>query len=598
MISFIIEDRYFNKFTIKIFLIFITLSMHSFVTYAQIIPIDDIKEEQIRIQQLYHGSIYSTFTNRPVWNDIYASYMNHDTGHFGIWSQNLNSKEYQLDEIPGFQIGVYQPSIGITMNSNVPYGWNNESAWFGRGFNTDFSGGLWISSDFLTITFLPQFTTHQNRDFETPRFIPIDDEGNFLYRAEGIGDIIDRPFRFGPDSFTSFSFGYTSIRAHYKQLEVGYSNEPMWWGGSVMYPLMMSNNAPGMQHFFIGTRAPVKIPYIGKIEFKYIGAFPEDSGYFQENNFVDNTDNLNSASSENENNWSNNRFLNGINLAYSPAFAPNFIIGWSRAIYTYLDEDGLKPSDLGMIFDPILLKNFLDKRGPLDMMRPRNHLTSVYTRWIWPESQFELYGEYFRDDFSWDSRDFLMEPRHNSGYSFGLQKLVVAPYAHFYRINLEFTNMTPSLIQEVRLQNYYYTHPVISEGHTNRGQLLGAAIGPGSNSQYLSIDSYQDWGRFGLYIRRLADNNHFHFNYDRSLNRPEEFRQGYGDYWRNRTDLTLGIRLLKQYNNFLFQSDLSWTKLYNYGRFDYGQFGGLNISNFDPYDVTNTQFRISVEYQF
>ena len=96
----------------------------------------------------------------------------------------------------------------------------------------------------------------------------------------------------------------------------------------------------------------------------------------------------------------------------------------------------------------------------------------------------------------------------------------------------------------------------------------------------------------------MADNNHFHYNYDRFLNRPEEFRNGYGDYWRNRIDLTLGGRGLIKLYDFLLTAELSWTKLFNYGRFDYGKFGGLNVTNFEPYDKTNLQFQLSVTYLF
>src|SRR5690625_5072133 len=77
-----------------------------------------------------------------------------------------------------------------------------------------------------------------------------------------------------------------------------------------------------------------------------------------------------------------------------------------------------------------------------------------------------------------------MEPRHNSGYALGVIKLVEAPLADFYKLHVEFTNMTPGFIQEVRPQNYYYTNEEIRQGHTNRGHLLGAAIGPGSNPVY------------------------------------------------------------------------------------------------------------------
>ncbi len=567
------------KLFISLFLAGLSLLLSAQATLSQSIPIDHLKEEQIRIQQLRHGTLFSSFTNRPVWNGIYDRYMELDPAQ-GIWGQKINTPEYDIGF--SFRAGIYEPTFQITANSDVPYGDNNEAAWYGRGLNSEFKAGLWITSDYLTITFRPQLVSQTNIDFEEPRFIPTDEEGNFQYVSEGIGNIIDRPFRFGSESFNTVSIGYTSVRLHYKMIEAGVSNEPLWWGSMSKYPLLLSNNAPGMRHFFAGTRSPLRIPYVGKFELKWLGAFPEDSDYF-----------IYQPEEEPQ-----DRFMTGINISYSPGIAPNLHLGFSRVVHTILENGLLTGEDLGIILDPFLLKNFLDTRGPLDNLKPRNHLNSIYARWVWPESRIELFGEFYREDFAYDSRDLLMEPRHNSGYAFGIQKLFNAPLANFYKAHVEFTNMTPSYLQEVRPQNYYYTHPTIRQGHTHRGQVLGAAIGPGSNSQFFSLDGYWNYGRAGLFVRRLADNNHFHYQFDRSLNRPEEFRQGFGDYWRNRTDLTIGGRGMFFYKQILVSGELSWTKLFNYGRFDYGRFGGLNIANFEPYDITNVQFQVSVSYFF
>lgn len=579
-----ISKQIFNKSVsfklfISLLLIGLSLLFSAQATLSQSIPIDHLKEEQIRIQQLRHGTLYSSFTNRPVWNGIYDRYMELDPVQ-GIWGQKINTPEYDIGF--SFRAGIYEPTFQITANSDVPYGDNNEAAWYGRGLNSEFKAGLWIKSDYLTITFRPQLVSQTNIDFEEPRFIPTDEEGNFQYVSEGIGNIIDRPFRFGSESFNTVSIGYTSVRLHYKMIEAGVSNEPLWWGSMSKYPLLLSNNAPGMRHFFAGTRSPLRIPYVGKFELKWLGAFPEDSDYF-----------IYQPEEEPQ-----DRFMTGINISYSPGIAPNLHLGFSRVVHTILENGLLTGEDLGIILDPFLLKNFLDTRGPLDNLKPRNHLNSIYARWVWPESRIELFGEFYREDFAYDSRDLLMEPLHNSGYAFGIQKLFDAPLANFYKAHVEFTNMTPSYLQEVRPQNYYYTHPTIRQGHTHRGQVLGAAIGPGSNSQFFSLDGYWNYGRAGLFVRRLADNNHFHYQFDRSLNRPEEFRQGFGDYWRNRTDLTIGGRGMFFYKQILVSGELSWTKLFNYGRFDYGRFGGLNIANFEPYDITNVQFQVSVSYFF
>src|SRR5690625_6141946 len=87
----------------------------------------------------------------------------------GFWTRPLNQKRYELGST--IQAGVYQPAIKITSNSDVPYGENNEAAWYGRGLNSEFTAGIWVTSDYVTATFRPQFSIHENRAFETPRFI-------------------------------------------------------------------------------------------------------------------------------------------------------------------------------------------------------------------------------------------------------------------------------------------------------------------------------------------------------------------------------------------------------------------------------------------
>jgi hypothetical protein len=49
----------------------------------------------------------------------------------------------------------------------------------------------------------------------------------------------------------------------------------------------------------------------------------------------------------------------------------------------------------------------------------------------------------------------------------------------------------------------WYTSPRVVQGYTNEGQSLGAAIGPGSSSQYVGIDYMaRDW-QAGLFIERV-----------------------------------------------------------------------------------------------
>lgn len=57
---------------------------------------------------------------------------------------------------------------------------------------------------------------------------------------------------------------------------------------------------------------------------------------------------------------------------------------------------------------------------------------------------------------------------------------------------LEITNLECSQDYDRVISWYstFYAHHIITQGHTNRGQWLGAGIGTGENSQYLGFKLY------------------------------------------------------------------------------------------------------------
>ena len=57
----------------------------------------------------------------------------------------------------------------------------------------------------------------------------------------------------------------------------------------------------------------------------------------------------------------------------------------------------------------------------------------------------------------------------------------------------------------------YYRHHVVIQGYTNLGQVMGAAIGPGSNSQFLQVSCYTHWGYIGPRIQRIAYDQDYYF---------------------------------------------------------------------------------------
>lgn len=254
---------------------------------AQPIPVGSIQEQQYRILQLLSDSTIQTSMNgRPIWNITYQKIFDDpkiQQYKNSWWAQPL--KAYEVNLSKHWRFGIYDPVITSTFNSRLPYGGNNGSAWYGRGFNEEFQGGFYLTSRFFTATFRPHISYSQNTSFPVPRFIPRDNNGNVEYSSiiNHSGTRIDMPFRFGPNSFTDFDWGLTSVSIHYKSIAAGISKGTLWWGPSVQNALMLSNNAPGLKHAFFGTREPIVLPFgIGKLEFKLIWAEPQDSKYFPE----------------------------------------------------------------------------------------------------------------------------------------------------------------------------------------------------------------------------------------------------------------------------------------------------------------------------
>jgi len=81
----------------------------------------------------------------------------------------------------------------------------------------------------------------------------------------------------------------------------------------------------------------------------------------------------------------------------------------------------------------------------------------------------------------------------------------------------ELISITAEITQLVRTQDAdsgggsYYIHNVVKQGYTHLGQIMGAAIGPGSNSQFLQVNYYTQWGYIGACIQRIAYDQDYYF---------------------------------------------------------------------------------------
>ena len=62
----------------------------------------------------------------------------------------------------------------------------------------------------------------------------------------------------------------------------------------------------------------------------------------------------------------------------------------------------------------------------------------------------------------------------------------------------------------VRNAGSWYEHSFVYDGYTNKGEVLGSSIGPGSNSHYFSLNKINLDNRIGVAIEVIDQDNDFY----------------------------------------------------------------------------------------
>jgi hypothetical protein len=200
----------------------------------------------------------------------------------------------------------------------------------------------------------------------------------------------------------------------------------------------------------------------------------------------------------------NRRWLDGIGVIFSPRFAPTLYLGAFRLFYKYLPVNGLRPRDVLALFQP-LEKSAL---GPnAHITDAADQIASLTARWVFPQSGFEIYGEWARNDHSWDTRDFILQPDHATGRLLGLQKVFLGRDG-FLRVGFESIALPAPELSSPREGPTWYIHQEIVEGYTQRGQIIGAAVGPAGSGTYLLVDEFRPWGRVGTALSVARDDDY------------------------------------------------------------------------------------------
>jgi hypothetical protein len=374
------------------------------------------------------------------------------------------------------RIGIYDVASRSVVNSAFPSGGNDGALWAGRGVSTSVDAGVELRVWGSRLTIAPSLVYAQNAAFP----LALVTTSGFTHVANAdYTDKIDLPQRMGTGRVLRIDPGQTALRLAVGPFAVGVSTENEWWGPGIVNSILMSNNAPGLPHAFVASERPLDVG-IGSLSVEWQVGRMTASG---ESTLMADT-------------LGNRRWLDGIGLVFAPRFAPHLYLAAFRLLYKYLPVQGFGARDVLALFKP-LEKSKLG--GESTLGDAADQMGSLAARWVFPGSGLEIYGEWARNDHSWDTRDFILDPDHATGFLVGFQKVFVDADG-FVRIGFESIDLPGRASSDPREGPMWYIHEEVQEGYTQRGQLIGASIGPVGTGQYVSVDAFRGWGRVGAQL--------------------------------------------------------------------------------------------------
>ena len=376
------------------------------------------------------------------------------------------------------------PALDVAWNSALPFSINDGSLWAGRGTNVLVTGGVGAQLWRVRARFVPELTHAQNRGF----FIePSLTEGRKSFASPWHSGewSADLPLRLGNEPVTTVGLGQSVVALDLDRVEIGASNEGQWWGPAIRNGIVLSNNAGGIPHLFLRTPRPLGTT-LGDVELRWIAGVLTESIQFDDDPTND------------------QRALSGFVATMRPAAARDLTLGIARVVFAESDGSGDALAHGADVFTRWTRLGDSTASGD-----GADQMLSLFGRWVLPASGAEFYGEWVRLEPPSSLRELIVAPQRSQGWTAGLQ-WARSLRAGLFRVQAEATTLeqTPSAPGAIRS---FYTSNAVRQGYTQRGQPLGAAIGPGGSSQWLAVDRLASRWSVGLQLGRIRWENDVYY---------------------------------------------------------------------------------------
>jgi len=512
------------------FVPFIYLLLLAGSSTAQTLPLSALEniQDSVRNSQLMgKDSTRSSYLIRPV-------------------SIPLFGKEIYKSRDGNISFSVLPLLLQQQLNTHHPYGSNDNSIIPAKGYQLMASAGIYFKAGPLRIQAYPEYGYAENREFKQPEMV-----GNDLYYAYPglVYNRIDNPSRFGNSAYNKINWGQSSVRLNFDPLSIGLSNENIWWGPGRKNSLLMSNDAGGFKHFTLNTTRPVDIK-IGKIEAQAILGKLEPSGVPIPENLPGSTSN---SFKDKISTW---RTIAAFTIAYQPKWVSGLSIGFDRSAVAYHNN-----TDSAM------------------------KLASFFARWLMPESNTEVYAQYGTNTHVKNLQGRILK---SNAYLVGFNKLIpLSRSGEYIQAGIEFTQLEVPKNGSLSTKPSWYTDDFVRHGYTNRGQLLGAAVGPGGSMQSLDVNWIKGYKRIGIIVDRLVHNNDFFYDAAAPVS----------DLRRHWVDLALGSKFSWDFHRLILNTQLTYIKSFNY-QWGFKYVDKIFYWDLPKQDKNNVQMKVGLMYNF
>jgi hypothetical protein len=476
-------------------------------------------------------------------------------------ADNRISKTIELSDF--FELLLVYPHASISYNSAYPRGQNDGALWQGRGANYSAYTGAVIQTSFFRLALVPTIYWSDNLDFP---FINGKAETNYYSNTWYIYDYVQR---YGETAYRGFDLGWSDLRFFYKSITLGFSHDSIWLGPSIINPIILAPNAPGFFHLDIGTLGAIPTK-IGLVEARTFWGVLDESDYFDENANND------------------SRLITGLSMSYSPKWFSEFSFGFNRVFTTYWVPFTWAPKKFFQLWEPFFKSKLISNDNPkgLDEADQIFSITGEYNGM----DDFRFYFEWARNDHALNVEYFLLAPENSHAFTLGFAKTYTFPSLDFgLQIAGEITSTEGG--RTAIPVGPWYIHNDPTQGYTNSGQLLGAGIGSGASSQYVSLGAVGPVADVALYAYRVKRNNDVYIKL---------FAPWHRDAFID-VEMSIGIESsFAVSNHFRIFCDGVYSKNFNRDfRLDYTVDGEGNVieSELDN-DIENFSFRLGARYFF